>query len=109
MTVASNQSGSQTAVISTEHTLGTAITTAGVFVLVVDTANMVNGDVLELRLYTKYASGGTERQAYFASFSNVQGSPNLYSVPVPSDTSFKATLKQTAGTGRVFPWNILSL
>lgn len=109
MTVASNQSGSQTATLGTEHTLGTAITTAGVFVLVVDSANLVDGENLELRIYTKYASGGTERLAFVANFANAQTDPNKYSLPVPSDTSWKATLKQTGGTGRAFPWNILSL
>lgn len=109
MTVTSNQSGSQTAVISTEHTLGSAITAAGVYQLVVDTNAMVNGDVLELRIYTKCKSGSTERVAFYACYANVQGEPNKYSIPVPTDTSFKATLKQTAGTGRAFDWNILAM
>lgn len=105
----SNQSGSQTATISTEHDLGTEITTAGTYVLVVDTAAMVAGDVLELRIKTKAKSGGTQRVAYVVSYANAQAAPNKYSVPVPIDTSFQATLKQTAGTGRAFPWNILAL
>lgn len=109
MTVSSNQSGSQTATIATEHTLGSAITAPGVYVLVVDTNAMANGDVLELRIYTKYASGGTERLAYVATYAHAQTELNKFSVPVPIDASFKATLKQTAGTGRAFPWNILSL
>ena len=105
----SNQSGSQTATISTEHNLGTEITAAGTYVLVVDTGNMAAGDVLELRIKTKAKSGGTQRQAYAVSYANAQASPNKYSVPVPVDTSFQATLKQTAGTGRAFDWNILAL
>ena len=109
MTIASNQSGSQTATISTEHTLGSAITAAGVYVFVCDCTNMVNGDVLELRIYTKCKSGSTERLAYFATYAHAQGDMIKYSVPVPCDTSFKATLKQTAGTGRAFEWNLLSL
>lgn len=110
MSVASNQSGSQTATISTEHTLGSAITAAGVYVLVVDTNAMVNGDALELRIYTICKASGTERLAYSSpTFVNVQADLIKYSVPVPIDVSFKATLKQTAGTGRAFPWNILSM
>lgn len=108
MTVASNQSGSQTAIIGTEHTLGTAITAAGIYQLVVDCTNMVAADVLELRIYTKCKSGSTERLAFYATYSNAQNELNKYSVPLPADVSFKATLKQTAGTGRVFDWNILS-
>lgn len=109
MTVTSNQSGSQTAVINTEHTLGVAITAPGVYVLVVDANAMANSDVLELRIYTKAKSGSTERLAFYTTFANVQGEPNKMSIPVPIDQSFKATLKQTAGTGRAFDWNILSL
>lgn len=109
MTVTSNQSGSQTATIGTEHTLGSAITAAGVYQLVVDTTNMVAADVLELRIYTKAKSGSTERLTYYATYANTQNELNKMSVPVPIDTSFKATLKQTAGTGRVFDWNILGL
>lgn len=108
MTVSSNTSGSQTATISTEHTLAT-ITTANVYVLVVDANAMVNGDTLELRIYTKAKTGSSSRVAYYQVFDNVQGAPNLISVPVPIDTEFKATLKQTAGTGRTFDWNILQL
>lgn len=109
MTVASNQSGSQTATISTEHQLGSAITAAGVYVLVVDTTPMVNGDILELRIKTKAKSGSTSRQSYFQTYSHAQSELNKYSVPVPVDTEILFTLKQTAGTGRAFDWNILSL
>lgn len=109
MTVASNQSGVQTAVIATEHTLGTAITAAGVYVLVVDTNAMVNGDVLELRIMTKAKPGGALRQSYFATYVNAQSDANKHSVPVPVDTEIQFTLKQTAGTSRSFDWNILAL
>jgi hypothetical protein len=109
MTVASNQSGSQTATIGTEHTLGAAITSAGVYVLVVDTNAMVNGDVLELRVKTKTKSGSTSRLAYFATYANAQGELNKYSVPIPVDTEVAFTLKQVSGTGRAFDWNILAL
>ncbi len=109
MTVASNQSGSQTATINTEHTLGSSITAAGTYVLVVDTNAMVNGDTLELRLKSKAKSGSTERLAYLAIFSNVQIEPNKYSVPIPVTDQVTCTLKQTAGTGRAYDWNILSL
>jgi len=109
MSVTSNQSGSQTATIGTEHTLGTAITTPGVYVLVVDTNAMVNGDVLELRVYSKCKTGSTSRQVRIGAFANVQVDPNKYSIPIPVDTECTFTLKQTAGTGRAFDWNILSL
>lgn len=108
MAVTSVASGTQAAVISTEHTLTTQ-TGAGVYVLVVDTGNMVADDELELRLKTKAKSGGTSRLAYIATYRHAQGDPNKYSIPVPIDTEIVATLKQTAGTGRNFDWNLLKL
>lgn len=98
--------GSQTAVISTEHTLATDIT-GQTYVLVVDCANLAMGDTVELRVYTKCRSGGTERLAYLRSYTNTQGELIKYSVPIPADISCKATLTQTAGTGRVFEWSLL--
>lgn len=109
MTVASNQSGAQTAVISTEHTLGSAITTPGVYVLVVDTNAMANGDSIELQVKTKAKAGSTSRIAYFVTYANAQSEANKYSIPVPSDAEISFTLTQTAGTARTFDWNILSL
>jgi hypothetical protein len=109
MTVASNQSGSQTATIGTEHALGTAITAAGVYVLVVDTNALTNGDVLELRAKTKAKSGSTSRIAYVVTYAHAQTELNKYSVPIPVDTEVVFTLKQTAGTGRALDWNILAL
>ena len=100
--------GSQTATISTEHTLATD-TTNKTYVLVVDTGAMVAGDVTELRIYTIVRSGGTERLAYIQVFRDTQNEPIKYSVPVPADISCKVTLKQTAGTGRAYPWKLLSL
>lgn len=109
MAVTSSASGTQTATVSTEHNLGSAITTAGVYVLVVDTNALAGGDRLELRAKTKAKSGGTQRLAYVASYRNAQTTMIKYSVPVPVDTEVQFTLKQTAGTGRSFDWNILSV
>jgi len=100
--------GSQTATISTEHTLTTQ-TTANTYVLVVDLLNLANGDVVELRLKTKTRTGQASQQAYYARFAHVQEDDNVYSVPVPANIEIVATLKQTAGTGRVFVWALLSL
>lgn len=101
-------SGSQTATISTEHTLST-ITTAGTYQLAVDTANMVAGDEVELRVYGKARSSDTERLMYYASFTMAQASPLKMSVPIISPHYFRASLKQTAGTGRAFPWAVYSV
>ena len=101
----SNANGTQTATITTEHTLAT-ITTVGTFLLNVDTSNMVNGDTVELRVKKKVLTGGSAVTVAIASFSNVQADPVKISVPIVSLYSFVGTLKQTAGTGRNFDWNI---
>ena len=99
-------SDTQTATLDTEHTLDTE-TTAGVYILVVDCSNMVNGDIVILRIKTKYATGGTSRLAFQAAYSHIQAEPNKYSPPIPVDTEIIVTLEQTDGTGRDFPWNLL--
>ena len=101
-------SGTQTAAIGTEHTLST-ITLNRTLLFVVDTGAMVNADVLELRVNTTVLSAGTSRLAYFASYRDIQGAPQKISIPIPSDISSVFTLKQTAGTGRSFPWKVLSI
>jgi hypothetical protein len=108
MAVTSVGSGTQLAVISTEHTLDTE-TTAAVYVLVVDLSNMAIGDSLTLRMKTKVASGKTSRLAFERIFSHEQIEPNVYSSPVPIDTELVCTLTQTAGTGRNFDWNLLKI
>lgn len=100
-------SGTQAATIGTEHTLLTD-TTNHDYVLVTDLAAMTNGDAVELRIYSIVLSGGTERLAYVRRFVNVQFEPIKYSVPVPADISFRATLTQTAGVGRSFPWKVVT-
>lgn len=99
-------SGSQTATIDTEHTLDTE-TTAGTYVLVVDMANLANGDIVTLRIKTKCKTGSTSRLAYSVTYANAQSELIKYSVPVPIDVEIICTLEQTDGTGRDFDWNLL--
>jgi hypothetical protein len=106
MAVTSVGTATQTAVITTEHTLDTE-TNPGVYVLVVDTGNLALGDTVELRIKTKAAAGGTSRLAYMQTYAHAQADPIKYSPPVPVDTEIICTLKQTAGTGRDFLWNLL--
>jgi hypothetical protein len=64
--------------------------------------------VLELRIYTMTLGGGTLRVAWKATFGpTVDFNANVASPPQPSDVSCRATLKQTVGTGRAFPWKLL--
>ena len=101
-------SGTQTATVGTEHTLATN-TTNKTFVLVVDTGAMVNADILELRVNTTILAAGTSRLAYFGTYRDIQSTPQKVSIPIPSDISAVFTLKQTAGTGRSYPWKVVSI
>lgn len=107
--VASVQSGTQAATIDTEHTLGAAVTVPGTHILVVNTANMANGDVLELRGKTKVLSTGAEAIYLIASYVHAQSDPVKMSIPIPSLYSVTFTLRQTAGVGRTFEWAVLAL
>lgn len=106
MTVSLNTSGAQLAVITTEHTLAT-ITTPGVFQLVVDLAALAAGDTVELRIYGKARSSDTERLLQRATYGPVPlVMPLVQGVPTVTPHYYRATLKQTAGTGRTFPWAV---
>lgn len=104
----SSASGSQTAVIGTEHSLATP-TAIGTYVAHIDTVNMVNGDLLELRVYKK-VDGTNYRQVWKGTYQHIQINLDKQTPPIEigslSGDQLKFTLKQTAGTGRVFPWNI---
>ena len=106
--VAVNTSGSQTATISTEHTLAT-VASAKVLQLAVDVANLVGGtsaDILELRIYGKARSADTERLMFSQRYVGAQTEPLAMSPPIISPHHFKVTLKQIQGTGRAFPWAV---
>ena len=110
MAVAVADSGSQTATVSTEHTLST-LTTAGVYQPVVDVAAMVDAstaDDVEFRVYGKARSGDTERLIYFASLRGAQSKGLWVGPAVISPHYMRLSLTQTAGTGRAFPWAVYS-
>lgn len=108
MTLASESNGTQTATINTEHSLA-APTTAKTRVFLVDLVNLVSGDIVELRMKTKVLTAGTERTVYTATYQHAQTDPIVISVPVPTLFGGSFTLKQTAGTGRSFPWAVYTL
>lgn len=85
---------------------------AGTYVLSVDTVNMQAGDVVEFRLYEMVLTSGTRRVAYYARYDDAQFADELIKISVPISTALsdsgavRATLKQTKGTGRNYPWNL---
>ena len=106
MGLASMASGAQTAVINTEHSVTTQ-TAVGAYVFVVETTNMASSDVLHVKLKTVSKSGATAQYCYDITYTDAQTVPNKYSDVIPVDQSITAIIQQTAGTGRVFNWNLL--
>lgn len=114
MSVTAVASGTQTAVISTEHALyNPSPAVAGVFQLVVDLANLADGDTLELRAKQMTLTGGTTRGVYLGTFANAQPTDALIAVSLPisneltDNGAVQFSLKQTTGTGRSFTWKVI--
>lgn len=108
MAVTVEADGTQVASIGVEHTLHTD-TDAKVYQLLVDTVNMALGDELELRAKLAVLLGGTRRQILLGAYKNMQADLIKISVPVSSPRDIEFTLKQVAGTGRSFPWSVVSV
>lgn len=112
MAVTAHAVGSQTATLTTEHFLASP-DEVGTFTLHVDTINMAAGDVVELRVYQMVLTAGTQRVAYYQMYEGVQPADDLIKISVPisnelTDTNaLRFSLKQTVGTGRVYPWKVL--
>jgi hypothetical protein len=112
MAVTAQGTGTQTAVIGTEHTL-LDVAVAGTFTLHVDKANLTAGDLVELRCYQIILTGGTRRVVYKTSYADAQVADDMIAISVPISNeltdagSLRFTLKQTLGTGRAFPWKVL--
>jgi hypothetical protein len=109
MAVTAFASGTQTATIGTEHTLA-SVNAAGVYRLRVDTVNMTITDALELRVKSKALTAGTLRGEDVVLYTGVQPTDQLvkrsetYETDLAETDGLTFTLKQTAGTGRAFPW-----
>lgn len=112
MAVTADATGTQSATVTTEHTLRD-VAAAGTYTLHVDLNAMAAGDVLELRIYQMVLTGGTRRVAYFQRFEGAQPTDNQIAISVPISNeltdagALRFTLKQTYGTGRSFPWKVL--
>lgn len=91
---------------TTEETIISAQTTNGTYVLVVDTNALTNGNTVEFWVKTKCKTGSTSRIAYYACYTNAQGDPNKYSIPVPVDTEILVTGKCSDAT-LTFDYNLL--
>ena len=101
-------SGTQTAVVGTEHTLASP-TTAKTRALLVNVFAMLAGDTVELRISGAVLADGTPRLILMSTFSGVAGAPHTQSPPILMPQGGAVTLKQTSGTARAFPWAIITL
>lgn len=115
MAVTAQGSGTQTATLTTEHTL-LDVAVAGTFTFHLDTVNMATGDILELRIYQIILTGGTRRVAYYERYEGAQSTDDLIKISVPISNeltdagSLRFTLQQNrngGGTGRAYPWKVL--
>lgn len=101
-----DSSGTQTSVVTTEHTLVTSTTNA-TFQPKIDLSNMANGDITEIRIYSKVLTGGGLNQVWKGVYANVQVNPVVVGPMLASDFSYKLTLKQVAGSARNYDWSLL--
>ena len=101
-------SGTQTATLTTKHTLHTT-TAAGVYSLLVDTTNLAIGDVVELAVNTKILTGGTARQVFMVTYAHTQSDPGKVSVPLIAPYGASFFLTQLEGTERSFDWCVTSV
>ena len=112
MAVTAYATGTQVAVIDTEHFLSSP-DVAGTFTLHVDADEMVAGDLLELRIYQMVLTGGTARVVYYEAFYDAQPADDKIKISVPVSNelaeanALRFSLKQVAGTGRSYPWKVL--
>ena len=112
MAVTAQGSGTQTATVTTEHTL-LDVAVAGTFTFHVDLNDMAAGDVVELRIYAILLTGGTRRVVYKETYYGPATADDMIQVSVPISNeltdsgALRFTLKQTFGTSADFPWKVL--
>lgn len=101
-------SGTQTATVTTEHTLAT-ISTAGNYYLKVDKKNLTTGDELILRVFDKVLTGSTSALMFKGTYSHAQD--EIVAVSIPFSTVFETivTLEQSTGTSRTFEWAVVDM
>jgi hypothetical protein len=106
MAVAEHESGSQTATIGTEHFLGTDNDgTDAFFQYLIDVSAMAFNDILEIRLYEKTRAADSVQEIHVWRLKHAQTNKQWVSPGIIFLHNRRASIKQTAGTGRAFPWS----
>lgn len=98
-------SGTQTAVLDTEHELY-ATTSSGHYSASVDLLNMATGDITIIRIYKKVLTGSSQTLIDSYTFSEAQTKKVLFVPFVCCPFGYRITLEQTDGTGRDYPWSV---
>jgi hypothetical protein len=106
MAITEYASGSQTATISTEHNLVANATDDGIYQVFIDCDAMVAGDITEFAIKEKARSADTQRIVFKASLSGAQAEPLWVSPSLVLLHDWTVSLRQTAGTGRAYPWSV---
>lgn len=91
----------------TEDVLVSGSTTNATYVFKAALNNMANGDIVEIRVYTKALTGSTLAVCFKASYANIPVTKVSISPPIASDFSIKVSMTQQAGTGRSVEWSLL--
>lgn len=84
----------------------TGDTTSGVYQIFIDTANLANGDEVEIQVLEKVLSTSTQRVVFSAVISNAQDEPVWVSPSLILFQSWQVQIKQLLGTARSFDWSI---
>lgn len=110
MAASEKTGGTQTATVTTLHTLAT-VTDAGTYALSVDVSVLVGGatpDILELTLEKKVRSTSTAKKIHTWTIGpGVQSDSVWESPPFICPHGITAKLKQVQGTSRNFEWAIV--
>ena len=84
----------------------TPITVAGVYQVFLDTSDMVAGDELQIRVYEKVRSAGTQRIIMQTNLVGAQSPPTFVMPALTLMHGWDVTLKTIAGTSITVDWSI---
>jgi hypothetical protein len=102
-------SGTQTATVGTTHDLVSS-TQFGIFQCYWNLTNLAKGDVVRVFVTMKVLGSDTEETVFEGIYANdLRDSCIICSPPFVSQHICTMRLRQTAGTGRSFPWAMYRL
>lgn len=102
---ASSVTTTEKSCVNNSTTLATT-TTAGLYQLWVDLANVANGDEFEIALLEKVVSGGTQRRIVIAYVTYAIAGTIFISDTYLLANGWDFSIKKIAGTNRNFDWTI---